>query len=316
MTVRHMRIFLEVYREMNVTRAAEKLHMTQPAVTRAVQEIERHYGVLLFERLKGRISATESGRALYSYAVHIAETFDRMEKAISNWDSAGVLRVGASITIGNHMLIDFVKTFQQELPGMRVQVLIGPGVALQTALIDNALDIALVEGESEFDELICEPFASDHLVPVFPPAHPLLSKPALLLADVARCTLLLREEGSAGRAYLNSVFEARGHTIHPLWESTSTQALVRAVAAGLGVSILPEQLVRADIDRGIVTPRKMDDADLSRRFNIIRHKNKYITDSARRFMEICRGNGGTPGAFPTKGSTARGLGPRAVGEHM
>ena len=292
MTVRHMRIFIEVYREMNETRAAEKLHMTQPAVTRAIQEIEKHYGVLLFERLKGRITVTESGRSLYSYAVHIAETFDRMEKAISNWDSAGILRVGASITIGNHMLIDFVKAFQEELPGMRVQVLIDAGLPLQNALIDNKLDIALVEGESEFDELVSEPFASDRLVPIFPPAHPLLTKPALFLADVTDCPLLLREEGSAGRAYLNSVFEARGHAVRPVWESASTQALVRAVAAGLGVSILPEQLVRIDIDLGVVCARAIADADLSRRFNIIRHKNKYITDSARRFMEICRGNAG------------------------
>ncbi len=283
-----MRIFIEAYREMNVTRAAERLHMTQPAVTRAIQEIEKHYGVLLFERLKGRISATESGRALYSYAVHIAETFDRMEKAISNWDSAGILRVGASITIGNHMLIDFVRSFQQEFPGMRVRALVAPGFALQNALIDNELDIALVEGESGFEELVAEPFASDRLVPIFPPKYPLLSKPELLLSDVARCPLLLREEGSAGRAFLNSVFEARGHAVRPLWESVSTQALVRAVAAGLGVSILPEQLVRADIDSGAVRAREIADADLSRSFNIIRHKNKFITDSARRFIEICK----------------------------
>jgi DNA-binding transcriptional LysR family regulator len=288
MTVRHLRIFLEVYREMNVTRAAEKLHMTQPAVTRAIQEIERHYGVLVFERLKGRISVTEGGRALYSYAVHIAETFDRMEKAISNWDSAGILRVGASITIGNYMLIDFVKSFQGELPGMRVQVLIGAGLTLQQALIDNELDLALVEGEAEFEELISEPFASDRLVPIFPAGHPLLSKRELLLSDVARCPLLLREEGSAGRAFLDSVFEARGHAVRPLWESASTQALIRAVAAGLGISILPEQLVRADVDSGAVCAREIADADFSRRFNIIRHKNKFIADSARRFMEICK----------------------------
>ncbi len=283
-----MRIFIEVYREMNVTRASERLHMTQPAVTRAIQEIEKHYGVLLFERLRGRISVTESGRSLYSYALHITETFDRMEKAISNWDSAGILRVGASITIGNHMLIDVVRAFQGAYPGMRVQVLIEPGLSLQTALIDNALDIALVEGESEFEELVAEPFASDRLVPIFAPGHPLLSKPALHLSDIAGCPLLLREEGSAGRAFLNSVFEASGHAVHPLWESVSTQALVRAVAAGLGVSILPEQLVRADIESGVVCTHEIADAALSRRFNIIRHKNKYITDSARKFMEICR----------------------------
>lgn len=288
MTVRHMRIFIEVYREMNVTRAAERLHMTQPAVSRAVQEMERHYGTLLFERLRGRISVTESGRALYAYALHIAGTFERMERELSNWDSAGVLRVGASITIGNCALIGWVKAFQEEFPGMQVKVRIGPGINLQNALIDNALDLALIEGEGAFDALVAEPFGADRLVPIFPPTHPLLQKPALLLEDLARCTLLLREEGSAGRAFLGGIFEARGHALNPLWESASTRALVRAVAAGLGVSILPEQLVRGDIESGCVVTRNIADADLSRRFNIIFHKNKFISGAAKRFMDICK----------------------------
>jgi DNA-binding transcriptional LysR family regulator len=287
-TVRHMRIFIEVYREMNVTRAAERLHMTQPAVSRAVQEMERHYGTLLFERLRGRISVTESGRALYAYALHIAGTFERMERELSNWDSAGVLRVGASITIGNHALVGWVKAFQEEFPGMQVKVRIGPGINLQNALIDNALDLALIEGEGAFDALVAEPFGADRLVPIFPPTHPLLQKPALLLEDLARCTLLLREEGSAGRAFLGGIFEARGHALNPLWESASTRALVRAVAAGLGVSILPEQLVRGDIESGCVVTRNIADADLSRRFNIIFHKNKFISGAAKRFMDICK----------------------------
>ena len=75
MTIRHILIFLAVYRAMSVTKAAERLHMTQPAVTRAIQEIERYYGVCLFERLNRRLYVTKSGEALYAYALHIEDTF-------------------------------------------------------------------------------------------------------------------------------------------------------------------------------------------------------------------------------------------------
>lgn len=95
MTIRHMRIFLEVCRTMNVTRAAENLYMTQPAVSRAIREIEQTYSIRLFERLNQRLYLTDSGRRMHAYAVHIVDTFDRMERELSDGDERGVLRVGA-----------------------------------------------------------------------------------------------------------------------------------------------------------------------------------------------------------------------------
>ena len=99
-----MRIFLEVCRTMNVTRAAENLYMTQPAVSRSIREMEKHYGVRLFERLNQRLYVTESGRRMHAYAVHIVDTFDRMEREMTDGDERGILRIGASITLGNYDL--------------------------------------------------------------------------------------------------------------------------------------------------------------------------------------------------------------------
>lgn len=103
-TIRHIRIFLEVCRTMNVTRAAENLYMTQPAVSRSIHEIEQVYGVRLFERLNQRLYLTDSGRRMRAYAVHIVDTFDQMERELSDGDERGMLRIGASITLGNYEL--------------------------------------------------------------------------------------------------------------------------------------------------------------------------------------------------------------------
>ena len=105
MTLRHMRIFAEVYRTRNVTHAARNLHMTQPAVTRAIQELEQHYGVRLFERLYRHLSPTEAAQRLYAQAVYLLDTFDHMEAAMRDWDSLGVVRVGATVTLGSTCLL-------------------------------------------------------------------------------------------------------------------------------------------------------------------------------------------------------------------
>ena len=80
MTLRHMKVFLTVYKTQNMTLAAEQLHLTQPAVTRVIKEIENYYGVCLFERLNRRLYVTESGRRLYAQALHLIDTFESMEK--------------------------------------------------------------------------------------------------------------------------------------------------------------------------------------------------------------------------------------------
>ena len=108
-TIRHIRIFLEVCRTMNVTRAAENLYMTQPAVSRSIHEIEQVYGVRLFERLNQRLYLTDSGRRMRAYAVHIVDTFDQMERELSDGDERGMLRIGASITLGNYELPGVVR---------------------------------------------------------------------------------------------------------------------------------------------------------------------------------------------------------------
>ena len=250
-TIRHIRIFLEVCRTMNVTRAAENLYMTQPAVSRSIHEIEQVYGVRLFERLNQRLYLTDSGRRMRAYAVHIVDTFDQMERELSDGDERGMLRIGASITLGNY-------------------------------------ELAMIEAPIEHRDLTGEPFSRDELVLILPPNHALLQKDRLTLADVAACDLLLREKGSSGRAFLDTVFEAHDLSVSPLWESASTEALVRAVAAGIGLSILPERLVRRALASGAVLTRPIEGASLVRTCHIVWHRNKYLSPSLKLLIGLIR----------------------------
>lgn len=288
MTIRHLRIFLEVYRTGNVTRASENLNMTQPTVTRAIQELEKYYGVRLFERIKGRLLITGAGERLYPQALHITDSFDAMEKGLRTWDETGVMRVGASITLGNVMLPRVVSEFRTAHPAMRVEARVANGALLQAALLENALDIALIEGSVESEDLTREPFNEDRLVLILPPDDPRARAESLCLMDLRGDRFILREHGSVGRSLIDHVFAVRGVTIRPVWESVSTGAILNAVSAGLGISFLPENLARREIAAGSVATRMLDDEPLARSNYIVWHKNKYLPESAREFIALCR----------------------------
>ena len=115
-----------------------------------------------------------------------------------------------------------------------------------------------------------------------------MQKDRLTLADVAACDLLLREKGSSGRAFLDTVFEAHDLSVSPLWESASTEALVRAVAAGIGLSILPERLVRRALASGAVLTRPIEGASLARTCHIVWHRNKYLSPSLKLLIGLIR----------------------------
>ena len=281
MTIRHLRIFVRVYQLQSITQAAADLHLTQPAVSRAVSELERHYGLRLFERMNHRLYRTAAADEFYASALHIVDAFDRLEQGARSLEAAGTLRVGATLTLGSFFLPDVLRDFQAAHPDVTVRVTVGSAAVLTQALLDDRLDLAVIEGAVNEPHLRAELLRRDRMQLIVPPGHALLGKKSIALSDVLACPLLLRESGSAGRSFLDGVFASYGAAVSPAWESASTQALIRAVAAGLGVSILPEQLVADAVARGTVAAADIADVSLTRENFIVCHREKYLTRAAR-----------------------------------
>lgn len=287
MTVRHLEIFIAVYRTQNITKAAELLHMTQPSVTRAIQEIERYYGISLFERINRRLHTTEVAKQLYTQALHIVDSFDLMEKGLRNWDEFGILRIGATITLGNTFLPKAVAVFRNLHPELQIHVRVANGAYLQQSLLDNTLDLAFIEGELSDEHLCTEFLLKDRLVLIMRPDDPLGKSAAINIHDLKSANFILREEGSVGRSLLNHIFAVHRIRIEPVWESVSTHAIINAVAAGLGISFLPETLVKNAIESGIVITREINNISFVRENYIVHHKSKFLTKSLKEFMELC-----------------------------
>ena len=224
MTLRHLRIFVEVCRFKSMTKAAEYLQLSQPAVSRAIKELEDHYGVCLFERINRRLTLTDCGNRLFSQAIHLLDGYDQLEECLANNGQFGTLRVGASITLGNFLLPDVVTSFHDIQPNVRVQVTIANSGVLQKHLLDSRLDLAMIEGGLETSELVSVCFGSDCLVLIVPPNSELATRTSIPLEDLAQYPLLLRERGSVGRTLIESVFCKHELPLSPAWESASTQA--------------------------------------------------------------------------------------------
>ena len=288
MTIRHMKTFVEVYRNGNMTRAAEKLHMAQPAVSRMVQELEKYYGVRMFERMGRKISATEAGKHFYAYALHIIDSFEQMEEGMRNWDEQGIVRVGASVTLGSMLLPKVLKEYRLRHGGITVRTTVTNGTRLQGMLENNELDFALIEGSITSDALVAEELTEDRLILLLPTDSELLSRGELRLSDLQGYPLLLREKESVSRILLDHVYALKGLSQNVLMESVSVHAIVEGVHEGLGLSFLPERLVRRSLMDGYIATRPLEDEDFARKNYVVRHKNKLLGSSAQELLELCR----------------------------
>ncbi len=292
MTIRHIKIFEAVCEcGCNTTKAAEQLHMTQPAVSLAISELESYYGVRLFDRISRRLYLSEAGRRFREYSRSISLTFDDMEKTVREWEEKGVIRVGASISIGSMLLPDYVAHFKSEHPDTVVRVKVDRSDRLEQATLQNELDLALMEGIVHDEALVSEDLMEDSLA-VVASAKRYSDGTVISPEEFLQMDLLLREHGSGTREVFDSTLAALEYPLpEPMWESLSTAALINAACAGLGVAIIPRRMADERIACGDVARLYVAGIDFKRKYKIVYHKNKHLTSAALAFLGLCRSLG-------------------------
>ncbi len=284
-TLRHLRCFTAVCETGSMTAAAERLFMAQPSVSLAVSEMEAHYGVKLFDRIARRIYLTDSGRQVLAYARHVTELLDELEHQVKNPEGTGCLRLGTSITVGACLLPRCVRRMKEAFPALRVEAVIANSEAIEQRILENEIDLGMIEGTVHSSYIRSEDFGGDQLVFICPPGHALAGREAGT-AELKSGEFLLRERGSAARERFEALMAARELAVRPLWESVSNQAILQGVKAGLGLSLLPRELAGEALKRGELAEFFVPGVELSRRFHLIFHKNKYLPQSARFLAEL------------------------------
>lgn len=289
MTLRHMIIFRTVCESgFNSTRAAEALHITQPAVSLAVKELEQYYSVRLFDRMGRRLQITDAGKHFLQYAIHISDLFEDMETGLRNWGAKGILRIGTSITIGSQFLPGYVKAYGDICPGIDVRAVVEPADRLERKLLENELDFALTEGIAHDPNIVSEAYMEDHLSVICSAEKGWTQGQIISLAEFKHQRFLLREPGSGTREVFDRAMAQAGIGITPSWESMSTTALIHAVIHGLGIAVLPYRMIQPALKRGLIVTVDVENLSFLRNFYIIYHKDKFLTDAVKDFMELCR----------------------------
>jgi LysR family transcriptional regulator, transcriptional activator of the cysJI operon len=288
MTIRNLEIFVKVADLGNMTAAAQSLYIAQPTVSQAISEIESHYGIKLFDRLAKRLYITESGKQLLSYARHIIALDEEMELAMKDPEKSGILKVGASMTIGAELMPKIASGFQEKHGELRIHAVVRNTADIENLILRNDIDFALVEGIVHSKSIIAEPFMDDELALVCGKSHALYGIRSVTLEELLKHDFVVREQGSGTRELFESAMISKNAAWNISWECSGSDSIKSAAAGGLGIGVISKRLVEREIAVGELVVLNVPGLDLKRKFSIIFHKNKYITDTMKEFFSMVR----------------------------
>lgn len=294
MNFNHLLIFHKVAEKQHFTRAAEALFISQPAVSKQIHQLEHTLGQALFTRVGQKVYLTEAGQLLYEYSTRIFALTDEAEDALEEMRNLerGRLAIGASTTIGTYLLPELLGRYKACYPRVRLSLAIANAGEIEEKVLANQVEIGLVEGLVTHPELYQEVWQQDMLVPIVAPDHPLVGCARLTIGQVLEqgTPFILRESGSGTRAVLEQALEKRGlgagRTI--IMELGSTEAIKRAVAAGLGIAFVSVHTISLELAVGRLRRLNLADFSLQRSLYITYIHEKRLSRAARAFLEQLR----------------------------
>ncbi len=292
MADRRLQVFHAVARLLSFTKAAEVLHMTQPAVTFQIRQLEDQFDTRLFDRTHNRVSLTEAGRIVFEYAEKIFEQYSEMENAIREMtdDISGSLTIGASTTISEFMLPSLLGEFNAKNPDVRLRLRVSNTEGIVSMVENNVIDLGVVEGLVNNKNLLVEVCRQDDLVLIVPPNHALAGKDSVTLKEIMEFPFICREEGSGTREVILDYMYGQGmdkHGMNTCLELGSPEAVKGAVEAGMGVSIVSSASISKELKLGTLVSVPLN-PPLTRDFSFVRQRQKFKVRAMEELLEFAR----------------------------
>ena len=286
-SLRQLEVFLATARYENITRAAAALAMSQSAASGSLRELESHFNVRLFDRLGKRLQLSELGQQLRPQAENLLEQARALEHALAGEDVIGRLHVGATLTIGNYIAVGMIADFHRLHPQADIVLRVANTEAIAEQVARFELDMALIEGELQHPDLDIVHWRPDELVVFAAPDHPLAGKGALTDADLLALPWIVREHGSGTRQTFDRAMHGILTDLHIAMELQHTEAIKRAVEAGLGVGCLSRVCLVEAIKRGSLVPLPVQGRDFRREWFLITHREKFHSAGLRAWLALC-----------------------------
>ena len=287
MDIKRLEAFLAVARRGSFTLAARDLGRSQPTLSRQVRELEDDLGLALFERLGKAVHLTEAGRHLQVEGARLQGDVERIEEHLR--DLAGVergrLRLGAGTTPGLYVVPSLLARLMSRFPDVDLHYSITNSAAVGRSLLANELDVGFVGRRLEHRCLDHRELVEDDIICVASPAHPLAGR-TVVVADLAHCTQIVREPGSATRAHVDAALTAAGVLPRRRIELAGPEAVKAVVQAGLGVAWLSSLAVAGELARGELVRLDVAGVSPKRDIYLVIHLDKRLTPVLRQLLAV------------------------------
>ena len=287
-TLRQLQVFLATAHHENISRAATSLHMSQSAASGALREFEALYGVRLFERAGKRLKLNEVGRQLWPRVESLLEQADQLEADLTGHHDLGRLKVGATLTIGNYLAVELMAHYKATQPNARVTLEVANTRAIADRVLTFDLDLGMIEGEINHPDLEVTRWRSDELVMFCAPEHPLAGSGPLSDRALVEVPWIVREPGSGTRQTFERGMHGLLSDLHIALELEHTEAIKRAVEAGLGIACLSRVCLEEAFKRGTLVPLAVPQRDFRRDFYFVLHRQKYRSPGIQHWLELCK----------------------------
>jgi Transcriptional regulator len=285
-TLRQLEVFLAVIDTQSTTRGAEKLALSQSAVSSALADLENQLGVQLFERAGKRLIVNENARLLFPRAQALLEQAQELENLFA--DGRSVLRIGASSTIGNYLLPAVIARYREQLPGIQLELRVANSADIAEAVSNFDVDIGFIEGPCHRMELESQLWRQDEMVLFSAANHPLAGK-TVTEEQLAQCQWILREGGSGTREVVEQLLLPRLHHLNLVMELGNSEAIKHAVSHSQTVSCLSKVVIEEQLETGRVAALQLEGMErMMRPLYLIRHKQKHLSRSLSVFLEVER----------------------------
>ena len=290
MNLHLLRLFAAVVRQGSFSKAAASLFISQPAVSKAVAELERQIGAPLLDRSSTGVALTAAGQTLYRYAeqIFLTEEAATLELARLRGVEAGRLSLGASTTIGVYRLPRLLAHFAERFPQVRLFLDIGTTHDIVARLLSSPLDMAMVEAPVSDDRLEVAPLWQDRLVVIAPPQHHLAPQRTVDLAEALSQPFIGREPDSATRLLVERVLHARGISLPVGLEVASNEAIKQMVQVGLGLAMVSETTIQTELAANRLVTLPVPELLIERSFYLLQVVKRLLSASAQAFLSMVR----------------------------
>ena len=293
MSDRRLQVFHTVARLLSFTKAAEALHMTQPAVTFQVRQLEEYFNTRLFDRTHNKVNLTPAGERVSEFAERIFDLYAEMENKVRDMtgEISGAITIGASTTIAEYLLPALLGEFKSLYPDINLRLKVSNSEGIVSMVEHNVIDLGLVESPVNNKNLIVDICHDDQLVVVAAPDHELVKKGGKVnAADIVQYPFVNREEGSGTRDFITQyLLEAKvkpGDMDYCL-ELGSPEAIKGAVEAGMGITIISRSIIGKELKLNTLCELQLD-PPLSRPFSFVRQRQKFRFTVMEKLLEFAQ----------------------------